>query len=164
MEVLGPAGRQDLSVPKQPACGPVGKACKETLPRKVSQTTAHVAGFAIQSGGRFTQPSGTFLTVWGPAGKQDLRLFLKVTRSVLLSDDSEGPALKDANFATCPAMPDGMNSICRTFERPEDFPQPILRRAYRCTSVPLSPRRAFAAFSREAIMARPPADAKEEAA
>lgn len=69
MEVLGPAGRQDLSVPKQPACGPVGKACKETLPRKVSQTTAHVAGFAIQSGGRFTQPSGTFFNSLGSCRK-----------------------------------------------------------------------------------------------
>ena len=43
------------------ACGAAGETCKETLLRKASESTAHVAGFGIQLGGlRPSEPPGKF--------------------------------------------------------------------------------------------------------
>ena len=44
------------------ACGAAGETCKETLLRKASEFTAHVAGFGIQLGGRW--PSEPFKRVF----------------------------------------------------------------------------------------------------
>ena len=46
------------------ACGAAGETCKETLLRKASESTAHVAGFGIQLGGlRPSEPPGKFFAV-----------------------------------------------------------------------------------------------------
>ena len=44
------------------ACGAAGETCKETLLRKASESTAHVAGFGIQLGGLW--PSEPFKRVF----------------------------------------------------------------------------------------------------
>ena len=54
------------------ACGVAGETCKETLLRKASESTAHVAGFGIQLGGlrpsetpkRFFDNLGSVAILW----------------------------------------------------------------------------------------------------
>ena len=53
--------------PLAPAGLPGGKRCKETLLRKASESTAHVAGFGIQLGGlRPSEPPGRFFDSLSP--------------------------------------------------------------------------------------------------
>ena len=50
------------------AFGAAGETCKETLLRKASESTAHVAGFGIQLGGlRPSEPPGRFFDSLSPS-------------------------------------------------------------------------------------------------